>query len=219
MIDISPPREPRSLLPGSTEGEYVYTTATNEFDWRNYWNVIVKRRRLLLTVFLVILGLGAYFSLTGTRLYTATAVLKIDPQNPTVTTVQSVGNAAESSLDYYPTQYLLLKSRRLATKVIDELKLDSNESFTRISITDSSMKGRISSYIFGKINYFISLLEALAPVAEKDSPKAVQKPSPTARRPGVPARRVDWPALDHPRAPTTLRRESSMAPSRPPPRG
>jgi len=115
-------------------------------------------------------------------LYTATAVLKIDPQNPTVTTVQSVGNAAESSLDYYPTQHLLMRSRRLATKVIDELKLGSNESFTRISITDSSMKGRISSYIFGKINYFISLLEAFAPVAEKGPPKTEQKPAPTAQK-------------------------------------
>src|SRR5215467_7375603 len=103
MIDITPPRGPRPLLPDGRDVEYDYTPATSESDWRDYWNVIVKRRRLLLTVFLVILGLGGYFSLTGTRLYTATAVLKIDPVNPTVTTVQSVGNAAEYSLDYSPT--------------------------------------------------------------------------------------------------------------------
>ena len=188
MIDIPPPRGPRSLLPDGRDVEYDYTPATSEFDWRDYWKVVVRRRRLLIVVFLITVAFGAYFSLTGTRLYTATAILKIDPQNPTVTGVQSVSNAGEGSFDYVATQHLLLMSRRLATKVINELKLNSNESFTTISITDSSMKGRISSYIFGKINYFISLLEALAPGGNDPSKvpptvkKDVQKPAPTGQK-------------------------------------
>src|SRR5215467_15976068 len=170
MIDITPPRAPRALLPDGRDVEYDYTPATNEFDWRDYWKVIVRRGRLLIVVFLIVVAFGAYFSLTGTRLYSATAVVKIEPQNPTVTGVQAVANQTEGSVDYYQTQFLLMKSRRLATKVINELKLDSNNSFTTFSITDSSMKDRITSYIMGPLNYVISLLQAFAPVAEKDSP-------------------------------------------------
>lgn len=177
MIEISPPREPRALPPGETEADYVYTSAANEVDWRNYWNVIVKRRRLLVLVFLLVLGIGSYFSVTATPLYTATSVLRIEPQNPAVTGVPEIWKLTEGSVDYYGTQFALLKSRRLADKVITELQLDSNDAFTKIYIVHSSIVSRATSATLGNLQYVVSLIASwITP-----SPNITRQPLPSEK--------------------------------------
>ena len=74
---------------------------------------------------------GAYFALSATPLYTATATIKIEPQNPRVTGVgelQPLGLSGE--YDYHKTQFALLQSRALAARVITELGLEANKTFT-----------------------------------------------------------------------------------------
>jgi len=144
MKALPPTRFQNTLLPETAETDYAYgygyTSATNESDWRDYWKILVKRRRLFVVVFLLVVCLGSYFSFTATNLYTATSVVKIEPQNPTVTSVAPI-NATDGSNDYYATQYALMKSHRLAAKVITELKLDSNHTFTENQLVHFSHFG------------------------------------------------------------------------------
>ena len=170
MKEISPWRIQRLDDSKDTEPEYVYTSAVEqETHVRDYWKTIVKRRRLLMLVFLVVLGIGSYFTLTAPTLYTATSILRIDPPNPpSITGLMEIWNVPEFSIEYYGTQLALLKGRRLAAKVVADMKLDSNDDFTKFSMVSSNIMTRI----LGNLEYAISLIGSLATV----SPKATEKP-------------------------------------------
>src|SRR3990170_170534 len=175
MKEISPWRIQRIDDPKDPRAEYDYTSAAEqEAHLRDYWKIVVKRRRLLALVLVVVFGIGSYFTLSATALYTATSILKIEPQNPAVTGIQEiVNNVIEDSTNYYGTQFAVLKSRRLAAKVVADLKLDSNDDFTKFSIVSSSIRSRI----LGNLQYVISLIGSLVPVAPKDT----EKPKSTAQ--------------------------------------
>ena len=169
MKEISPWRIQRIDDPKEDPGaEYVYTSAVEKKSHlRDYWKIVVKRRRSLALVFLAVFGIGSYFTLTATKLYTATSILRIDPQNPSVTGIAEIFNFAEGTADYYGTQYAVLKSRRLAAKVVADLKLDSNDDFTKFSIVSPNIMSRV----LGNWHYVISLIHSLVTVALKDAEK------------------------------------------------
>jgi capsular exopolysaccharide synthesis family protein len=101
---------------------------------------------------LVVFGAGTYFTLSSTPLYRANATIKIEPQNPTVTGIlemlpSQAGTAGP--YDYYQTQFALLKSRALASTVIQDLKLESNPSFLTARVISSYPLDRIRDAVFG----------------------------------------------------------------------
>ena len=107
--------------PPAEEVTYYYADQGEATHLRHYWNILVKRSRSLALIFLGVVALGGLYTLTSPRLYTAQSVLKIEPQNPTVTGVTGVGElgreqAAEGPYDYYRTQFALLKSEPLSAR-------------------------------------------------------------------------------------------------------
>ncbi|HWP58303.1 MAG TPA: polysaccharide biosynthesis tyrosine autokinase [Candidatus Acidoferrales bacterium] len=114
------------------EVSYYYADQGEQTHLRDYWNVLLKRARYVIAVVVGVVALGALVSLASTPLYTATSVLKIEPQNPTVTGLPEVApsQASPGPYDYYQTQFALLKSAPVAARVIKDLRLESNESFT-----------------------------------------------------------------------------------------
>lgn len=172
MKDNSPTFSQRAIQSEAAGPEYVYAPATEEVHLRDYWKVFIKRRRLVALAFLVALGVGAYVNFTATKMYIATAMLKIEPQNPTVTGLADMLKTTDGSLtyDYYQTQFKLLESRSLAAKVITELKLDSNDSFTGPSITSANVVSRFTSLI-GNLPYLISRAASLVTVSSKTTQK------------------------------------------------
>ncbi|HEU0047666.1 MAG TPA: Wzz/FepE/Etk N-terminal domain-containing protein, partial [Nitrososphaera sp.] len=156
----------RPALPDSSEAEYVYYgpeqygPEVEETKILDYWKILVRRRRLLIQIFLISLLLGAYFNFTATPVYKATAMLKIEPLTPMVT---GVGQTSTSSIpegggpyDYYQTQYKLLESRDLAARVVADLQLDKNKAFTTASVTSPNAIPRVQSWILGTLNSIIS---------------------------------------------------------------
>jgi polysaccharide biosynthesis transport protein len=129
MQDVSPRSFPP--LPDASYRQYETSLANEEVHLRDYLSVLSKRRRLVISVFLLVLlaGLVAFFP--KNTLYTASATLKIEPQNPLGTVGEAVNVQYNNSggYDYYKTQFELLKSRRLAKKVITDLNLGANPAF------------------------------------------------------------------------------------------
>jgi succinoglycan biosynthesis transport protein ExoP len=164
MQNILPPRTQRSALPpSSTEADYVYAAPAEESHLRDYWGVVVKRRNLVILVFLVILGVGTYFALSATRLYTASATIKIEPQNPTVTGVTEMFPSQAGlggPYDYHQTQFVLLGSRALAAMVINDLKLASNPVFTNARVISASPVDRIISPVMGFLQTLINFVSS-----------------------------------------------------------
>jgi capsular exopolysaccharide synthesis family protein len=133
------------------EADYFSYAESDEVHLRDYWRMVVKRRRVVILVFLIVLGLGIYKTFSQTPLYTAVATLKIEPQTTAIQIGELLtpGEDVGGPYDYYQTQFALLKSRPLAAKVITELKLASNPDFLN---DESSLFDRIFSWPFELID-------------------------------------------------------------------
>src|ERR1700756_4061079 len=97
-------------------------------DLREYWRILVRRRRLIATVVLSTMLATAIVVFTMKPIYTAETTLLIERKAPQA--IDLAGATAEAQgpdeYDYYRTQYEILKSRGLITQVIQEQQLDKN---------------------------------------------------------------------------------------------
>src|SRR5262245_45660153 len=142
MNDLSPWRIRRLAGNDEIQPEFSQAAEPDEIplSLSYYWNILVKRRNVILPIFLVVFATGAYFALSATTLYTATAMMKIEPQTPRVTGVgelQPLGLSGEREYDYYKTQFALLRSRALADRVITEIGLEVNKEFNTATIENT----------------------------------------------------------------------------------
>ena len=165
MKEISPWRIRHRLNTEDIEPEYTHARSAEGICLADYWSIIVKRRRIILILFFLISSVGAYFSLTATKLYTANATIKIEPQSPQVTGVGALvpNEAAQwgGAYDYYQTQFALLKSRPLAARVIQDLSLDSNSAFTNVRVSSPNPVDHLiswSSRMMGALSGYLGLL-------------------------------------------------------------
>ena len=171
MKELSPLRSRRLGPSQDIQPEFTYVSEPEAVSLSEYWNILVKRRRTILSLFFLLFAVGTYFALSATALYTAIATVKIEPQNPQVTgltELQPLGLGA--GYDYYQTQFALLRSRRLAAKVITELDLESNNGFKNVQVISPNPISHVRSWlapIFRYVNYFISPL--LRSSAQDDS--------------------------------------------------
>jgi len=98
-------------------------------DLRAYWRVLKLHR-------LKIIGLGVMFALVSilvvfsmTPIYKSSAELLIEPNSSNVVSIEEVYGLAGSDIEYYTTQYAILKSRVLVEQVIDRLSLAEHPEF------------------------------------------------------------------------------------------
>jgi succinoglycan biosynthesis transport protein ExoP len=91
----------------------------------DYVHVLLRRRRMVLAVFVAVVGLAALRSFLTKPVYEATAQLLIEKEDPNVLSFKGVTEerAGTGIDDYYQTQYKLLQSRTLASNVIVQLDL------------------------------------------------------------------------------------------------
>lgn len=102
---------------------------TQEVHLSHYGNVVLKRWRVALSILVVVmLGtlLASYFS---KPLYRSSIQLQIERENPNQMTVEDLFGIAASDQEFLQTQYVVLKSRGLLERVIDEQKLLSDPEF------------------------------------------------------------------------------------------
>lgn len=95
-----------------------------------YWNVVVRWRWLILGIIGLALIAGLLATLLMTPQYTASARIEISREQKNVTNVQGVeSEQVGRNLEFYQTQYALLKSRTLAERVARQMNLKSDPSF------------------------------------------------------------------------------------------
>ncbi|HTW89489.1 MAG TPA: polysaccharide biosynthesis tyrosine autokinase [Candidatus Binataceae bacterium] len=103
----------------------------DEPHFREYWRIITKRWRLIVTLVICSLVITSVVVFLMTPTYTATSQVLIEPQqvlDMRALETQEPGDDAQNN--YYGTQYKILQSRSLAARVIRELNLQ-NEPFLR----------------------------------------------------------------------------------------
>ncbi len=114
-------------------------------DLLTYWRIVRKRRWTILTAFLVVVAIGAAWTLRQKPIYRAKTMVEIEKETPDIVTVQGLYDSERVSDSYLETQYKVLKSEALAERVIDQLGLDQNKEFTAAALWWSANKKKPGS--------------------------------------------------------------------------
>jgi capsular exopolysaccharide synthesis family protein len=107
----------------------------NLFD---YINLIQKRKWIILTCFVIIVTIVMIDTFKQMPVYRATAQLLIEKESSSKSYQEGI-TIDISAQDYYLTQYKIIKSRSLARKVVQDLRLDQ--------ISEFSSKDAVSSFL------------------------------------------------------------------------
>src|SRR2546422_391779 len=124
------PSQPRALATPGPSRLYDYPEDEGVHFW-DYWRVISRRRWTIISVFLVTAILVTLWTFTTRPVFTGTATLRIEREQPRVVKFEEVIKESDSQQDYYQTQYKLLQSRTLANRVIGLQQLDQKVEATR----------------------------------------------------------------------------------------
>lgn len=97
---------------------------------RDYWHVVSKRRWLALTLFLSTVLVTGILVTMQTPVYVAATTVLIEPQAPKVLDIHEVlaQQPGPEEYDYYKTQYEILRSQTLASRVIREQALEKQNA-------------------------------------------------------------------------------------------
>jgi capsular exopolysaccharide family len=102
---------------------------TQEVHLSHYWNVIYKRWKVAVSILTVVM-IGTYLASRFAKpLYRSVIQIQIERENPNQLTVDDLFGIASSDQEFLQTQFVLLKGRGLAEKVIDDQKLLSDPAF------------------------------------------------------------------------------------------
>ena len=114
---------------------------------RDYWNVLLRHRWTILTFLAAVVLTTAVVTLVTTPIYRSTVLIEIGPQNPNVVAFQDVVEMARSQREFFRTQYDVLRSRNLASRIIDLLQLEADPVFNPPA--RQSILGRVKKQIRG----------------------------------------------------------------------
>lgn len=95
----------------------------------HYWRSISKHKWSILGLALVITVLAAVTAYMMTPIYRSTVTLMIEQNKAKVVSIEEVYSAMGPGREYFQTQAEILKSRALASRVIDKLKLTVHPDF------------------------------------------------------------------------------------------
>jgi len=150
VSDVDPRHDPRPL-PSGDEGHelvpgpasatlaplepvraYPYGVDEDAPHFWDYWRVLARHRWTVISFFLVTVIAVMIWTFTTKPVYTGTATLRIENEEPKVLKFEEVVKGADSQQDYYQTQYKILQSRTLANRVIGLLQLDQHPEFSQL---------------------------------------------------------------------------------------
>lgn len=97
--------------------------------FRDLWRIVVKRKWVVFAVILLALATALVSTMMQTPIYRATITLKIEREAAKIVDFKGATSTEESGdIDFYRTQYELLKSRTLAERVVEQLNLRNTAS-------------------------------------------------------------------------------------------
>ena len=101
-------------------------------DLREYWRIVLKRKKVFLSIIGAVVLLSLLYMLMQTPLYTSTVRLQIDYN---IAKIVEGGNITSSDgmrdYDFLKTQQELLQSRAIAERVASSLKLGEDADFLK----------------------------------------------------------------------------------------
>jgi capsular exopolysaccharide synthesis family protein len=124
-LSLAPAHElaPIGLVPG------LAPAADESIHFRDLWHIVLKRKWALILFFLFVVVSTAIATSMMTPIYRSVISMKIERDAPKVVDYKDVTPAETYyDVDFYKTQYELLKSRTLAARVVEQLNLRPHAS-------------------------------------------------------------------------------------------
>lgn len=135
---------------------YLDYEPEEEVHARDYLNVILKRKWIVLVFFTSVVVTTAVLTSLAVPLYKSTVVVKIDKESPNVLSFKGIQGGLD--VDSYATQYEILKSRSVAERVIKKLNLDKDAHFMPVQGSLSKMKSELIDHLKNGVLGVFSLL-------------------------------------------------------------
>ena len=121
---------PAPLPPIRLEAEYRRDSEAHFWD---YWTVLIRHRRAVAMVFVAAVLTAFVWSVTARPVFTGTAMLRIDKEEPRVLKFeQAARDEGESAQTQLQTYHRLLQSRALANRVVGLLGLERSPEFAAV---------------------------------------------------------------------------------------
>ncbi len=117
------------------------TSFEEEIHLRDYYYILIKRKKVILFSTVAALLLGIFLTVTAKVLYESSVTLLIDKQTPNVVDFKEVMAFDSASTDYYQTQYQILKSEGLIRDVI------AAENLSQDSFLQGMQRGRLRHWL------------------------------------------------------------------------
>jgi polysaccharide biosynthesis transport protein len=162
---LSNARPTEAVLSGATAGGPE--GAREGIDLHRVIALFRRRLPLFLAVVLVVMVAAIVVTTRATPLFTATTSLTIDTRSQNVVDAEAVLSGLTPDASVVDTEIEIMKSRRLAERVVDTLNLDEDPEFNR-ALADP---GPLQSVVGGVAAVF----GAAAPDAARDRMSAVER--------------------------------------------
>ncbi|WP_416307644.1 GumC family protein [Neptunicella sp. SCSIO 80796] len=101
----------------------------DQLDFTHYWHVIRSFQWRIIGFAIIATLLTGLYVMTLPPRYTATASLLIESEQAKVLSIQEVYGLDSSRKEYFQTQFEILKSRKVAQRVVEKLDLVNNPLF------------------------------------------------------------------------------------------
>jgi len=112
-----------NLLSDKNQNPLYEFQGNKEMPLRDYLDVIMRRKWLIITVLALTFLSTLVFTLASTKLYEATAVIEVNQATQQVTKFEEVLASKVQAREFYETQVELICSRAMINRVIDRLDL------------------------------------------------------------------------------------------------
>jgi capsular exopolysaccharide synthesis family protein len=148
---------------------WVHPLPADEAHFWDYWRVLVEHRWTVITFFLVSVIVGTVWTFTTRPIFTATATLRIDKEEPRVLKFEQVvpGETEDWQQTQYQTQLKVLQSRALASRVIGLLSLDQHPEFQALEAEESWL-ARVRTWTRERLVQWIPVPPPPEPQATED---------------------------------------------------
>lgn len=120
----------------------------NRLDIVEYWRSISKRKYQILGFGLAVALLAAVIVSVMTPIYRSTATVLIESSKSKVLTIEDVYSGITQNREYFQTQVEIIKSREVAIKAIQKVKLWEVEEFDPRPKSESMIKSLLESLGF-----------------------------------------------------------------------
>ncbi|MDR9828615.1 polysaccharide biosynthesis tyrosine autokinase [Vibrio sp. FNV 38] len=134
-------------------------------DVSRYFTAFKRRLPLIIIIVMGIACATYVVTRQMAPIYSATATLLIESKPKAAISIEEIVGIDASKQEYYQTQYEILRSNRVAERVIDQFQLEFNPEFNG-ELQPFSIKGTFMGYLYAIKDRFIGKNQDSSPYAE-----------------------------------------------------